>query len=172
MVRMDLSLATSYDASPEEVFAMITDVTFQEQVFEQLRAQSYEVMVGDDGEDVAVQVHWQVLDVPVVARRFVGHKLDLAQSKRWHRADLDGAREADVDGGVTGGTGVTGASVKVSGTTRILPVGRGTTQAFDLHITASVPVVRGTLEQLVADAVRARLENKFKVASRWLSGSL
>ncbi|HET6742129.1 MAG TPA: DUF2505 domain-containing protein [Kribbella sp.] len=169
---MDLSLATSYDASPEEVFAMITDVTFQEQVFEQLRAQSYEVMVGDDGEDVAVQVHWQVLDVPVVARRFVGNKLDLAQSKRWHRADVDGAREADVDGGVAGGPGVTGASVKVSGTTRILPVGRGTTQAFDLRITASTPVVRGTLEQLVADAVRARLENKFKVAARWLSGSL
>lgn len=172
MGRMDLSLATTYDASPEEVFAMITDVTFQEQVFEQLRVQSYGVQVGDDGDDVAVQVHWMVSEVPVVARRFVGHKLELAQSKRWHRADGDGAREADVDGGVTGSAGVAGATVKVSGTTRILPIGRGTRQAFDLRITASLPVVRGTLEQLVADAVRARLENKFKVASRWLSGSL
>ncbi|MFF0267579.1 DUF2505 domain-containing protein [Kribbella sp. NPDC004536] len=169
---MDLTLATSYDASPEEVFAMITDVTFQEQVFERLRARSYDVTVADKGEDVAVQVHWQVADVPVVARRFVGPRLDLAQSKLWHRAGADGAREADVDGGVTGAPGVTGASVKVTGTTRIRPAGRGTTQAFDLRITASVPVVRGTLEQLVADAVRARLENKFEVASRWLSGSL
>ncbi|HZX06224.1 DUF2505 domain-containing protein [Kribbella sp.] len=169
---MHLSLATSYDASPEEVFAMITDITFQEQVFEQLQTQSYGVEVGDDGDDVAVQVHWLVSEVPVVARRFVGNKLELEQSKRWHRAGLDGAREADVDGGVTGTAGVGGATVKLSGTTRILPVGRGTRQAFDLHITASLPVVRGTLEQLVADAVRARLENKFKVASRWLSGSL
>ena len=47
MCGMHLSLATSYDASPEEVFAMITDVTFQEQVFQQLRAQSYDVTVGD-----------------------------------------------------------------------------------------------------------------------------
>ena len=38
---------------------------------------------------------------------------------------------------------------------RILPVGHRTTQAFDLHITASVPVVRGTLEQLVADLAPA-----------------
>ncbi|MGZ0153484.1 DUF2505 domain-containing protein [Kribbella sp. WER1] len=169
---MHLTLATSYDASPEEVFAMITDITFQEQVFEQLRAQSYGVQVGDEGDDVAVKVHWMVSEVPVVARRFVGHKLELEQSKLWHRAGVDGAREADVDGGVTGTAGVAGATVKVAGMTRILPVGRGTKQAFDLNITASLPVVRGTLEQLVADAVRARLENKFKVASRWLSGSL
>jgi hypothetical protein len=167
---MDLSLATSYDASPEEVFAMITDVTFQEQVFDQLQAQQYDVLVGGEGEDFAVQVHWQVGDVPVVARRFVGHTLKLEQSKRWHRAHLDGAREADVGGAVAGA--LSGARVKVFGTTSIVPEGRGTTQAFDLHISASVPVVRGTLEQVVTDAVRARLENKFEVASRWLSGSL
>src|SRR6266516_4962837 len=77
--RMDLSLATSYDASPEEVFAMITDVTFQEQVFERLRVPSYDVVVGRDdlgaADDLAVRFHWQTraADVPVVARRYVGH---------------------------------------------------------------------------------------------------
>ncbi|WP_350275503.1 DUF2505 domain-containing protein [Kribbella sp. HUAS MG21] len=165
---MDLSLATSYDASPEEVFAMITDVTFQEQVFQRLRAQSYDVVVGDDGDDLAVQVHWQtpLTDVPVVARRFVGHTLELAQSKKWHRPDVDGARLADVDGELAG------VPVRLSGTTRIVPQGRGTLQAFDLHVTASVPVVGSRLEQLVADAVRTRLEYKFEVASSWLSGAL
>lgn len=101
---MDLSLATTYDASPEEVFAMITDITFQEQVFERLRVQSYDVVVGDAGDDLAVRFHWQTqaADVPVVARRFVGSTLELAQNKVWHRPDAAGAREADVDGGVTG----------------------------------------------------------------------
>lgn len=170
---MDLSLATSYDASPEEVFAMITDVTFQEQVFERLRVPSYDVVVGgaDDlgaGDDLAVRFHWQTKpsDVPVVARRFVGHTLELAQNKVWHRADVDGAREADVDGEVTG------VPVKVTGTTRIVPAGRGTTQAFDLRVTASVPMVGRGLEQVVADAVRVRLEKKFEVAWSWLAGSL
>ncbi|TDW21875.1 DUF2505 domain-containing protein [Kribbella kalugense] len=165
---MRLSLATSYDASPEEVFAMITDITFQEQVFERLQVPSYDVMVGGDGDDLAVQFHWQTRasDVPVVARRFVGHTLELAQYKVWHRADVNGAREADVDGEVTG------VPVKVTGTTRIVPAGRRTTQAFELHITASVPVVGKGLEQVVADAVRVRLEKKFEVAWSWLSGSL
>ncbi|MEU8227355.1 DUF2505 domain-containing protein [Kribbella sp. NPDC048915] len=165
---MYLSLATTYDASPEEVFAMITDVTFQEQVFERARARSYDVVVGDEGEDVAVQVHWltQVSDVPVVVRRFVGHTLELEQSKTWHRADGDGARLADVDGALTGGP------VRLTGTTRIVPEGNGTTQAFDLQVTASVPVVGGRLEQVVADAVRFRLEKKFEVAWSWLSGAL
>ncbi|GAA2830277.1 DUF2505 domain-containing protein [Kribbella solani] len=166
---MDLSLATSYDASPEEVFAMITDITFQEQVFERLRAESYDIEVGDAGDDLAVRFHWQTrpAEVPVVARRFVGPTIELAQNKVWHRAEVNGARQADVDAEVTG------VPVKVTGTTRIVPEGRGTTQAFELQVTAaSVPVVGRGLEQVVADAVRIRLENKFEVAWRWLSGSL
>ena len=101
---MDLTLVTSYDASPEEVFAMITDVTFQEQVFERLRARSYDVVVGDSGDDRAVRVHWQTqpVDVPAVARRLVGHSLVLAQNKIWHRPDVDGAREAGRGVGVGG----------------------------------------------------------------------
>ncbi|TCC30944.1 DUF2505 domain-containing protein [Kribbella speibonae] len=168
MGRMDLSLATSYDASPEEVFAMITDVTFQEQVFQRLQAQSYDVVVGDDGDDLAVQLHWQtqVSDVPVVARRFVGNTLELEQSKVWHRPDADGARLAEVRGALTG------VPVKLTGTTRIVPEGRGTTQAFDLHVIASVPVVGTRLELLVAEAVRVRLEKKFEVAWSWLDGAL
>ncbi|MEU4294050.1 DUF2505 domain-containing protein [Kribbella sp. NPDC026596] len=165
---MDLTLVTSYDASPEEVFAMITDVTFQEQVFERMRARSYDVEVGDSGDDRAVRVHWQTqpVDVPVVARRLVGHSLVLAQNKLWHRPDVDGAREAEVDGEVAG------APVRLTGRTRIVPEGRGTTQAFELHVTASLPVVGKGLEQIVAEAVRVRLEKKFEVAWSWLAGSL
>jgi len=126
------------------------------------------VVVGDDGDDLAVQFHWrtQLSDVPVVARRFVGNTLELEQSKLWHRPGIDGARQAEIGGALTG------VPVKLTGTTRIVPDGRGTTQAFDLHVTASVPVVGARLEQLVAEAVRVRLEKKFEVAWSWLSGSL
>jgi Protein of unknown function (DUF2505) len=72
----------------------------------------------------------------------------------------------DVDGEVTG------VPVKVTGTTRIAPAEHGTTQAFDLQVIASVPMVGKGIEQLVADAVRVRLEKKFEVARAWLSGSL
>ena len=165
---MELSLVTSYDASPEEVFAMITDVTFQEQVFERLMVESYDVVVGDAGDDRALRVLWQThpVDVPVVVRRLVGQSLEVTQNKVWHRPQLDGAREADVDGEVSG------VPVRLTGRTRILPDGGGTTQVFELHISASVPMVGKGLEQLVADVVRSRLEKKFEVAWAWLSGAM
>lgn len=170
MCGMDLSLTASYDATPEEVFAIITDATFQEQVLERFRARSYDVAVGDAGADLVVRVRWETPsgDVASVARRFVEPTLVVAQTKIWHPAEVDGAREAEVDGEVTG------APVRVTGRTRIVPDGRSTTQAFDLHVTASmhVPVVGKQLERVVADAVRARLEKKFELAWAWLSGSL
>jgi hypothetical protein len=170
MCAMDLSLTASYDATPEEVFAIITDVTFQEQVFERFSARSYDVTVGDAGDDMVLRMRWEKPpgDVASVARRFIGPTLVVAQTKIWHPADVDGAREAEVEGEVTG------APVKVTGRTFIVPDGRSTTQAFDLHVTAStpVPVVGKQLERVVADAVQARLEKKFELAGAWLSGSL
>lgn len=168
MAVMDLTLTVSYDATPEEVFAIITDETFQEQVFEQSRARSYDVAVGEAGADLVVRMQWETspVDVTSVVRRIVGQTLLVAQTKTWHPADVDGMREAEVAGQVTG------APVRLTGRTRLVPDGRSTTQAFDLHVAASVPVVGRSLERLVADAVRSRLEVKFQVAGSWLSGSL
>jgi hypothetical protein len=167
---MDLSLTASYDATPEELFAIITDPTFQEQVFERFMAPSYEVVIGDAGTVLVVRVRWETVPgtVASVARRFVGPTLMVAQTKIWHPADVDGAREAEV------AAEVTGAPVRVTGRTRIVPDGRSTTQAFDLQVIASVsvPVVGKQLERVVAEAVRARLEKKFEVAWSWLSGSI
>lgn len=165
---MDLSLTASYDATPEEVFAIITDATFQEQVFASVQATSYDVAVQDSGDDMVMRFRWETrpVDVPAVARRFVGPTLVMAQTKIWHAAQVDGTREAEVEGEVTG------VPVQVAGRTRIAPNGRLTTQAFDLHVTATVPVVGKRLERIVADAVRTRLEKKFEIASSWLAGAI
>jgi hypothetical protein len=104
--------------------------------------------------------------VTSVVRRVVGQTLVVAQTKTWHPADVDGVREAEVAGEVAG------APVRLTGRTRLVPNGRSTTQAFDLQVAASVPVVGRSLERLVADAVRSRLEAKFQLAGSWLSGSL
>ena len=168
MSRMDVSLTASYDAPAEEVFAIITDATFQQQVLEQISASSHDVVVLDSGSDLVLRVRWEspTVEVPTVARRFIGQRLEVAQTKIWHPANQDGSREADVEGEVTG------VPIAVTGRTRIVPHGRSTTQAFDLHVTATVPMVGKSLERLVADAVRARLEKKFEVAWSWLSGNL
>ena len=165
---MDLHLSTSYDATPEEVFAIITDVTFQEQVLERLGALSYDVSTLESDEDVMLHVRWETPpdDVSGVMRRLVGERLVVEQNKIWHPAAADGAREADVEGETAG------TRVRLTGHTSIIPTGHATTQTFDLDVTASVPVVSHRLEQVVADAVRTRLETKFELAWSWLAGAL
>jgi hypothetical protein len=165
---MDLHLSTSYDATPEEVFAIITDTTFQEQVCERFRARSFDVSALDSGEDVVLRVRWETPsdDVSSVARRFVGETLVLAQTKIWHPATSDGAREADVEGEAAG------TRVRLTGHSSIIPTGHATTQTFDLQIMASTPVVGHRLEQVVIEAVRMRLETKFELAWSWIAGLL
>lgn len=165
---MDLQLSTSYEATPEEVFAIITDVTFQEQVCERLRALSYDVASDDSGEDLVLRVRWETSpdELSSVARRYVGERLILAQTKTWHPAASDGVREADVEGEMAG------TRVRLTGQSWISPIGKATIQTFDLHVTSTVPVLGHRLEQAVTDAVRTRLETKFELAWSWISGSL
>src|SRR5688572_16181275 len=115
MMGVDLRLSASYDATPEEVFAMITDATFQEQVLERISPQSYDVAVRDTGDDTVVRVWWETrsVDVPAVAKRFVHRPLVVTQTKIWHPAGLDGARDGEVEGEIAD------APITLSGRTRI-----------------------------------------------------
>ncbi len=56
MSGMELKLSASYDATPEEVFAIITDATFREQACEKTKALSYDVEVKESGGDTIVRV--------------------------------------------------------------------------------------------------------------------
>lgn len=161
---MDLHLSTSYAAPPEEVFAIITDRTFHEQVYERLRVSKYDVSTLDSGEDVVLRLWWET-DVSPDARRLVGEKLALAQTKVWHPARDDGARVGDVEGEAVG------SRIKLTGHTSIIPTGDATTQTFDLHIVANTPAAGPHLEALVTEAIRLRLETKFELAWSWIAGS-
>ncbi len=167
---MDLSLSASYDATPEEVFAMITDATFQEQVLQRVNSPSYDVAVREDGNDTVVRVWWETraIDVPAVAKRFLHQPLEVAQTKIWHPSGRDGSRLGALEGEVAH------VPVKLTGSTRIVFDGRRTTQSFDLHVnaTVAVPVVGKQLERVVMEAIQFRLQRKFELAWSWLSGSL
>ena len=118
---MDLNLSASYDATPEEVFAIITDATFREQACEKTKALSYDVTVTDSGGDTVVRVQREMPSdsVPDIARKFIGQTLTLVQTETWHPAAVDGSRHADVKGEISG------APVTFEGTSASSPrVGR------------------------------------------------
>ena len=74
MSGMELKMSASYDATPEEVFAIVSDATFREQACEKTKALSYDVQVTESGGDTIVRVSREMPanDVPDIARKFVG----------------------------------------------------------------------------------------------------
>src|SRR6266571_3446946 len=98
MSDMELKLSASYDATPEEVFAIVTDATFREQACEKTKALSYDVQVSESAGDTVVRVSREMPsdDVPDIARKFVGQTLTVVQTETWHPAAADGSRKADV----------------------------------------------------------------------------
>jgi uncharacterized protein YndB with AHSA1/START domain len=163
MSGMELKLSASYDASPEEVFAIITDATFREQACEKTKALSYDVDVKESGGDTIVRVRREMPsdNVPDIARKFVGQTLTVVQTETWHPAKPDGSRDADVTGEISN------TPVTLKGTAGITATGSGTVQSIDLDIKVAVPLIGKKIEPFVVDAIRAGLQKEHELGQDW-----
>lgn len=167
MCGMELKLSASYDATPEEVFAIVTDATFREQACEKTKALSYDVKVTESGGDTVVRVQREMPsdDVPDIARKFVGQTLTVVQTETWHPAGADGTRHADVKGEVTG------TPVTLKGTAKIESVGKQTVQAIELDVKVSVPLIGKKIEPFVVEAIRSGLTKEHELGRDWHDGN-
>ena len=162
MCGMELKLSASYDATPEEVFAIVTDATFREQACEKTKALSYDVQVTESGGDTIVRVSREMPanDVPDIARKFVGQTLTLVQTETWHAAAADGSRRADVVGEISN------TPVTLKGTASITGDGQAV-QAIDLDVKVAVPLIGKKMEPFVVDAIRSGLQKEHELARDW-----
>ena len=162
MCGMELKLSASYDATPEEVFAIVTDATFREQACEKTKALSYDVQVTESGGDTIVRVSrvMPANDVPDIARKFVGQTLTLVQTETWHAAAADGSRRADVVGEISN------TPVTLKGTASISGDGQAV-QAIDLDVKVAVPLIGKKMEPFVVDAIRSGLQKEHELARDW-----
>jgi uncharacterized protein YndB with AHSA1/START domain len=163
MTPMELKLSASYDASPEEVFAIVTDSTFREQACEKTKALSYDVKVSEAGGNTVVRVSREMSadDIPDMARKFVGNTLTVVQTETWRPAAADGSRTADVTGEITN------TPVTLKGKAAIAVVGGKTVQAIDLDVKVAVPLIGKKLEPFVVDAIRRGLEKEHDLGRDW-----
>jgi len=164
---MELKLSASYDATPEEVFAIITDATFREQACEKTKALSYDVQVTESGGDTVVRVRREMPsdDVPDIARKFVGQTLTVVQTETWHAAKADGSRDADVVGEISN------TPVTLKGTASITSGGGKTVQAISLDIKVAVPLIGKKIEPFVVDAIRSGLQKEHELGRDWHDGT-
>jgi Protein of unknown function (DUF2505) len=167
MCGMELKHSTSYDATGEEIFAIVTDATFREQVCEQTKALSYDVKVTQSGGDTVVRVQRELPtdNLPDIARKFVGQTLTVVQTETWHPAKPDGSRDADVLGEIAN------APVTIKGTARIAAEAGRTVQAIQLDVKVAVPLIGKKIESLVVDAIRAGLVKEYELGHAWSDGT-
>ena len=167
MCGMDLKMSASYDATPEEVFAIVTDATFREQACEKTKALSYDVKVSESGGDTVVRVQREMPsdDVPDIARKFVGQTLTVAQTETWHPAKPDGSRDADVKGEITN------TPVSLKGTATIRSDSSRTVQTIELDVKVAVPLIGRRIEPFVVDAIRSGLAKEHELGRDWADGS-
>jgi len=160
---MELKLSASYDATPEEVFAIVTDKTFREQACAKTKALSYDVQVHESGGDTVVKVTREMAatDLPDMARKFVGQTLTIVQAETWHAAAADGSRKAEVVGEISN------TPVTLKGTAGIAGTGAQTVQSIDLDVKVAVPLIGKKLEPFVVDAIRAGLQKEHDLGRDW-----
>ena len=158
MARMDVSTRAEFPASPAEVFAMMTDQGYLEEVCRASDAADYHVSV--DGSTTRTR---RTLPAPADAARFTGPHLTIDDEVVWGPEEVDGSRTGRVS------MTVSGQPVSMRGEMRLAPGGAGTTAELTGELKVAVPILGKKLEQSAAPAVLANFRTQETVGRTWLA---
>lgn len=158
MAAMRLKHQNVYDAPAAAVFAMLVDPAFRRKVAAATDAVSCDAAFG--GGTLVVREEQAVKGVPSFAKKFVGESTSAIHTEVWN---ADGTA-ADVT------IETPGKPTHIQGTTTLAESGGRTTQVYDLEVKASVPLVGGKLEKLVAHLTADGFDKERAVGVAWLNG--
>ena len=151
----------TYDATPDQVFAMLADPAFRAKVCDAQGVVSHEIELTPQGEGFLL-VNDQVQDtagLPAIAKKITGETTRAVVTETWTSAT----------GGTVEGT-APGKPTKATGTVRLEARGATTAEVVELEVKVKVPVVGGKLEALMADNIKQGLEVEQTVGTAWLAG--
>jgi len=160
-----IAKSIEYAASPEEVFAVLTDQAFQEAECAATGAIRHTATVTTEADRTVITTE-RVLPtsgMPDFAKNMVGETLKVTESQDWGPADGDGSREGTVS------MAVAGVPVALKGTLSLAPGGAGTVEAIDADLKASVPLIGGKIEKAAAPPVEDAITIEQRVAQEWLA---
>jgi uncharacterized protein YndB with AHSA1/START domain len=162
MSAMDFRTELSYDASPDEVFAMLSDPAFREQVAEAQDVVSVDVRLTPSAEGfslVSEQVQ-DTKDLPAIAKKIAGDTTRVVIEEEWG-SHTKGAIAVTAPGKPTSATG----------TITLAPDGDGTVEIVELDIKVRVPLIGGKLEKLMAETIESGFQVEHTVGRAWLQDS-
>ena len=150
----------TYDASLNDVAAMLADPEFREQVCEATGMVRHEVTVTGAGTGMYVEIDQvqSTAGVPTFAQKFVGDEINIVQVERWTSVDT-----ADVTVSIPGKPG------DMNGSITLRQIGDTTTEEVVLDIRVGIPLVGGKIEKLVGDLLIAALKIENATGQGYLS---
>ena len=153
-----------YAATPEEVFAMLSDPEFVERKC--LASGSIEASADVTAEDATTTiVSRRVLPakLPGFAKKFVGETLTLVETQRWTDEDGTGTRRGSfvVDFGNN--------PISFSGEVLLSPDGDGSRVETRGDIKCTVPFVGGKIEGVATEWITKYLDKEQRVGTEWLA---
>jgi hypothetical protein len=158
MCGMDISTRLDFAAAPDQVYAMMTDQAYLEQVCVASESITYDASVSGSSTHSS-----RTLYAPESAARFTGSQLTVIEDLTWGAPSADGSRTADIT------MTVLGQPVTLRGQLQMSPGGRGTVVALDGELKVAVPLLGKKLEQSAAPAVLAGFRTQQRVGDQWLS---
>jgi len=157
---MEISTGLDFAAAPADVFDMMTNQEYQEQVCVASEAIRYDVSVAGPTTHTS-----RTLPAPDSASRFTGPELTVVEDNAWNAAEADGARTGSLT------MNVEGQPVRLVGQLRLAPGGRGTTVTLTGELKVAIPLLGRKLEHAAAPAVLAGFNTQQRVGDRWLANA-
>ena len=153
-----------YDHPLAKVWEAFSDPDFYQQKFEGLGHREVEVVSAEnDGDDFRIEISREVpVEVPRVLRGLLGEWNTLLQSEHWRPAGKSAYRnELTID--------ARGVPAVMTGTMKLSAQGKGCVNEVAITVRASVPLVGGKLEALVARDTEATLAAEYEFIRDWLA---
>ena len=155
---MDISNHLDFAAAPAEVYAMMTDQRYLEEVCVASDSISFNVSAAGSTTQTS-----RTLPAPESAARFTGPQLTVNDEVVWGNLSPDGSRSGTVT------MTVLGQPVNFMGEIRLSPGGRGSVVDVRGDLKVAVPLLGRKLEEAAAPAVMAAYRTQQEVGDRWLA---
>lgn len=154
-----------YPTTSDGIMAMLQDPDYVKAKYEALADRKTQVLQLEKTADGHVfKVEREVdANLPEIAKKVLGETNHLIQTEVW-RANGNGGYDADVT------IDSPGKPVKIAGTMHVTPDGDASaTWKVDFTIKASVPLIGGKIEQIVAKETRDNLAKEYAFNKSWLA---
>jgi hypothetical protein len=157
MSAMNISSHLDFAAQPVDVYAMMTDQKYLEEVCVASGSLSYHVSV--EGSTTRTS---RTLPAPDSAARFTGPQLTVNDEIVWGSPSSDGSRTATVS------MTVLGQPVTFKGNQQLSTGGRGSVVDVSGELKVAIPLLGRKLEESAAPAVMAGYRTQQGVGDHWL----